>query len=1226
MPEEKFADFPTIQGFHEAVIKQFSVSCAGATHSYSQYLTLPFQMRSNDEADVVDTRFTQAVLEWLDFHKSDGSYQYNRSATTPAASSVRPDFEALGLVGTAFIWEDKNTTEEFSEDHLEQIRKYVAGSSGYALWSNARSILGFLFDAKGHHQILLEVNIESIFASDKPDQAVLKEQNSALETFRLLFSRSRFTSFDSLLAKICVDEQTFFDHARELDDPNALKSFIDGSRQVLYHLKLAVLQQVVLALKRKEVIPHREEALIEEWNSDKQQVIEQLSQAVTPEGKQALRILFGKMEQRFGELTNQDFLVERFLQAVQGDASKTKRVSVTNRSVLDSWLVKAKRNNAALRHLRLSTATERQIGDAFQVWVERQPLPSLGSPEIYAEQVAYVLFMRLLLARILEDKNLLDQRIASNGGFKAWRDIIVRYFGKNGSKIHADSFMALLSESLSRYYHHFFQQPVFDWFVPDDYMLLESLEFLGRFNFRQVTSDVLGFTYEQYIDRIARNKKGHFLTRPEVVDYMLEQAGYAGPTIIGKRLMDPACGSGSFLVHAARRYREALVESISTKNNFTIQEMLDNLDSRRELADRMLDGVTTLFYGIDIDPFACYLAELNLLIQVLEDLHFLWTKDIRRSIERFCIFEADSLSLPQSVMHSNLDSLNEHDFALNLADEVVDETFPIKSKSGLFRSGFSFVISNPPYISPKQEQVGVDYHQFPFFQQVLTGDANTYLLFLRLGIHYLAQEGTLCFIVPLTLLGGRSSNGIRALASSHGLSVKSLLRFYTGNVLFPGIDQATTIIVLHKGEMNPKILIGGGSSIKSAKESQIQIDRAKVIEPFPVGHDWRPWLVSPDVRAYKVWNAVSNFSGVLGSVINAWFEVQQGDVNATHVNQLRLAATVPASPSDVSLYSGENILRFAPLPDNSQKVRPKTDDGLSSTVKRANREINRIASLQTKEIGLVMREVARLNTRYQFTATKFIRDSGRHIAFDHGLWRFQARQGITEEKVDAFLAILCSHVTPYLLNLFSTNNNISLEDLKTVPIPPIDTLPESGLATLSGSLLSMRAKMETDYCQKYGAVLPERGQNLTLPPDIVLTKSAVPLISLSDAQLRGIIKISGTLRKVRTMLRTNQIEFSGSAAFETGARLILAQHEKCNWNDVANTVLLPDPGIADLWFADYNRLLAELRQVWASFLNTQTEIDNLLCDWYVLDEESIRAIKDGLPWAQASPGFDNGTM
>ena len=110
------------------------------------------------------------------------------------------------------------------------------------------------------------------------------------------------------------------------------------------------------------------------------------------------------------------------------------------------------------------------------------------------------------------------------------------------------------------------------------------------------------------------------------------------------------------------------------------------------------------------------------------------------------------------------------------------------------------------------------------------------------------------------------------------------------------------------------------------------------------------------------------------------------------------------------------------------------------------------------------------------------------------------------------------------------------------------------------------------------------------------------------------------------MLRNNQIEFSGSAAFETGARLILAQHEKCNWNDVANTVLLPDPGIADLWFADYNRLLAELRQVWASFLNTQTEIDNLLCDWYVLDEESIRAIKDGLPWAQASPGFDNGTM
>src|SRR5207302_831796 len=121
--------------------------------------------------------------------------------------------------------------------------------------------------------------------------------------------------------------------------------------------------------------------------------------------------------------------------------------------------------------------------------------------------------------------------------------------------------------------------------------------------------DIIGFTYEQYIDRTARNRKGHFLTRPEIVEYMLDLLGYSGRQVLGRRIFDPACGSGSFLVHAARRYRSALVEAICDKhrlpNEATIQA---NHERRLDLAREYVDALASRFFGMELNPFACYLA------------------------------------------------------------------------------------------------------------------------------------------------------------------------------------------------------------------------------------------------------------------------------------------------------------------------------------------------------------------------------------------------------------------------------------------------------------------------------------------------------------------------------------------------------------------------------------------------------------------------------------------
>src|SRR5260370_40760655 len=111
----------------------------------------------------------------------------------------------------------------------------------------------------------------------------------------------------------------------------------------------------------------------------------------------------------------------------------------------------------------------------------------------------------------------------------------------------------------------------------------------------------MGFIYEEYMDRTARNRKGHFLTRHEVVEYMLDLLDYTGPQIVGRRIFDPASGSGSFLVHAARRYRRVVLSFFYDQNRCPdAQEKISaNSELYQESSKRCLHDLTTLLCCIE---------------------------------------------------------------------------------------------------------------------------------------------------------------------------------------------------------------------------------------------------------------------------------------------------------------------------------------------------------------------------------------------------------------------------------------------------------------------------------------------------------------------------------------------------------------------------------------------------------------------------------------------------
>jgi len=1232
--------------FKQSVIDRFQIMAGNRLCSYQEYLVIPetSDTRRGDEANAVDQQFTRYMLEWLGFSPADWTYNQPQPGTGKKLN--RPDYSIRGSVGVAFIVEDKNSSINFDNDeHLKQMRRYCLGTAGYAIWCNMRRLLAIRF-VPGNaltHDVLVDISIEEIFGP----QPVLIPQTSIQATnlalFQLLFSKDRFTKFKKLVEEISVDEQIFQDKAAPLDTSQAIDHFINGSRQTLNHLKLAAFSQIQEALSRSKGISEKEGILRREWREAAEDFARRITYALISDPVlEAISLL----TPRLGELTQQE--IRGIGEVVKQACAKTigmAKFSATLLPLYENWQERALHINSALLAQRFASASPFRIVEAYHIWSERQSDLEDVRPETFAEQVAYVFFVRLLLVRVLEDKHILVPRLASDGGFLEWSQYIERHFRElDGVSVLNEIFSAILTRKASNYYLHFFQQAVFDWFNPDDFLLVETLEFLCRYNFQHINSDIIGFTYEAYIDRNARDRKGHFLTREDVVEYMLDLLEYSGPQIIGRRILDPACGSGSFLVHAARRYRKALVMYFCNSRGLPESEesLHSDPDLRKAFAARYLQDLTILFYGMELNPFACYLAEMNLLIQILDDLFVLQQTNEMQPIERFRIYNTDSLDLPREVLDRaalDTEEASRSTILDRLSYRLTDEAYPIKASLNSYTDGFSYIVSNPPYVSSKQEELDTRrFRNAEFYKAMLSGDMNLYLLFLRLGLYYLAEYGQMIYIVPLTLLGDKSASAARKQIKTPPFSPSVIVRFYRGDILFPGVDQAVAIVRVNRSLSVPLILVSGGATIQEARSAQVSVPTGQVIEAVPQNHIWQGnWLVAQEQESWDIWEHVkrvsNNLTILFESLLDTTFDRKQGDVNATYLNPLRIGSGKGSfSKGDIAIYKGEDVRPFAPLPSEpSDWAKPYLANDVRDLPREtlhASEVLERLKQIQDNERGIVLREVARLNTRERLIATWFERNKDRPAAFTHKLWRMILKESATEIYGKALFAIISSKVVAYLVNLFSTNNDVSKDDLGRVPIPASESMPMTKLANLADVLLSERMMLDRDFVVKYSAKLPEFEEGeVYIPPSTFLAAGHLPKLSIAALVGRGEVRNNGPANgRIRALRSRNLIvcamDASNPKTDAFGQILELFLHEPGRENETwsqAQDWLLPDPVAADSWLATYRDTIQRAQTGWTRTFSLQQQIDEAVADWYGFDAAQRRAIRAGLPWARRQP-------
>ena len=377
----------------------------------------------------------------------------------------------------------------------------------------------------------------------------------------------------------------------------------------------------------------------------------------------------------------------------------------------------------------------------------------------------------------------------------------------------------------------------------DDKPLKDIIENLyypeSPYEFSVMPADILGQVYEQFLGKVIRLTAGHqakvedkpevkkaggvFYTPTYIVDYIVKNT--VGKLVEGKtpkqieklKILDPACGSGSFLIHAYQflldyhldwYIKDGIEKHSKGKEPELVQvrsgEWRLSTPERKKI---LLNNI----HGVDIDSQAVEVTKLSLLLKVLEGENeqslaqqmTLWHEralpDLENNIK--CgnsLIGSDFYEGVQETMVLYEDDENEERIKINAFDWDGKHGFPEIMKSG----GFDVVIGNPPYlrIQGLQEHYA---NQIDFFISKYTSAVkrfDLYLLFIEKGFFLLKTGGLLSYICPHKFINSDFGSGLREFLINN--SAIEIFISFGNNPIFLQASTYTGIIILSKTKKN----------------------------------------------------------------------------------------------------------------------------------------------------------------------------------------------------------------------------------------------------------------------------------------------------------------------------------------------------------------------------------------------------------------------------------------
>ncbi|BAZ85140.1 Eco57I restriction-modification methylase domain-containing protein [Dolichospermum compactum] len=299
--------------------------------------------------------------------------------------------------------------------------------------------------------------------------------------------------------------------------------------------------------------------------------------------------------------------------------------------------------------------------------------------------------------------------------------------------------------------------------IPDS--LCSKLKQLTRFDFdSEVSVDILGRIFEQSITDLEelkadvakqefdkkqgkRKKLGVFYTPAYITQYIVEVAiggylqkrenelrekfkleesadtaenqkreiefweSYRDEVLVKTRVIDPACGSGAFLI-AAFDYFASQYQRVNDNLRFLKHQTIENIELDKTIL------INNLF-GVDLSPESVEITKLSL-----------WLKTATQG--KTLTYLDDNVKIGNSIVADS---------------QFTDLPFIWESEfSQVFsEGGFDVVIGNPPYIRQELLSPFKPYLQENY--QTYDGVADIYIYFYEKGLNLLKPEGILSYIV-----------------------------------------------------------------------------------------------------------------------------------------------------------------------------------------------------------------------------------------------------------------------------------------------------------------------------------------------------------------------------------------------------------------------------------------------------------------------------------------------